>query len=63
MGLFDYFTKEGREKIVQRQEQKRIWREEDERLKKREEFERTQKDLPRYAQAHRWFEESHWHQC
>ena len=57
MGLLDYFTKEGREKIAQRQEQKRMRREEEDRLKKREEFERTQKDLPRYAQAHRWFED------
>lgn len=57
MGLLDYFTKEGRKEIAQRQEQKRKLREESERLKQRKEFERTQKDLPRYAQAHRWFED------
>lgn len=33
MGLLDYFTKEGREKIAQRQEQKRMRREEEDRLK------------------------------
>ena len=57
MFLFDFFTKEGREKIAERREQKRKARYEEERRKAREEFERVQRALPRYAQALRWFEE------
>ena len=57
MGLFDFFTKEGRERIAARREQKRKAQYAEERRKAREKFERSQRTLPRYAQAYRWFEE------
>ena len=61
MALFDFLTKEGRERIVARREQKRKARYEEERRAAREEFERQQRALPRYAQAHRWFEDHPFH--